>query len=329
MQIYRAFLCAALAFGFYGLAVAQATNSDASINAWLTRAHEASRQRAYTGTFVVSAGSKTASAKIWHVCDGTQQMERVEPLSGPPRSTFRRNDQVITFYPDSKVALTETRDSLGTFPNVVAMTNNNIADAYQLKPQGTERLVGVDADIVQLVPKDKLRYGYRVWSETKSGLVVQLQTLDHEGRVLEQSAFSELQLDAPVSMTKLSNMMASTDGYRVAHQEVQKTTADAQGWVMRKLISGFSSVGCYLRPVASNAGNATQALQWMFSDGLATVSVFMEPFDSRKNGREGTVDLGGATKSFARLVDGWWVTVVGEVPAATLGQFSQSLMRKK
>ena len=315
-----------------GAASADPTAGEGAINAWLMRAHGASRQRAYTGTFVVSAGAKTATAKIWHICDGSQQIERVEPLSGPPRSTFRRNDQVITFFPESKVAFTETRDSLGLFPNLLKSNDTHIGDFYQLKAMGSERVVGVDTDVVLLAPNDNLRYGYRVWSESKTGLVVQLQTLAADGHVVEQAAFSELQLDAPVSMAKLTHMMQATDGYRVEHQELQKTTADAQGWAMRKPVAGFQPVGCYLRPSAT-VGNGSQTspntFQWMFSDGLATVSLFVEPFDSRKHGREGAMDLGGATRTFARQVDGWWVTAVGEVPATTLSMFSQALTRKK
>lgn len=300
---------------------ADVTASDAALNTWLVRMHDASRQRAYTGTFVVSAGAKTASAKIWHVCDGSQQIERVEPLSGPPRSTFRRNDQVVTFFPETRVAFTESRDSLGLFPNLLKSSATPIGEYYRLKPVGSERVVGVDTDVVHLVPKDTARYGYRVWSEKRTGLVVQLQTLDADGRVLEQAAFSELQLDASVSMGKLTQMMNATEGYRIETSGAQKTTAQAQGWTLHREVAGFHTVGCFLR----NAG----AMQWTFSDGLAIVSLFVEPFDSRRHLREGATDFGGATRTFARHFDGWWVTAVGEVPASTLNIFAQALERVK
>jgi sigma-E factor negative regulatory protein RseB len=86
-----------------------------SVNEWLMRIHDASRKRAYTGTFVVSVGADMASARIWHVCDGEQQMERVESLTGAPRSTFRHNNHVVTFFPDTKVARSGAR-GLGNFP---------------------------------------------------------------------------------------------------------------------------------------------------------------------------------------------------------------------
>ncbi|UUZ63087.1 hypothetical protein LP417_25655 [Polaromonas sp. P1-6] len=185
-----------------------------SINDWLMRMHEASKKRAYIGTFVVSSGGAMSSAKIWHVCEGNQQVERVETLTGAPRSIFRHNDQVVTFMPDHKVVRSEKRESLGLFPELLQSTDSRIADFYKVRQEGAERVAGVEADIVVLHPKDNMRFGYRVWTEQKKGLVVKLQTLDTDGKVLEQAAFSELQLDAPVKMDKLIQMMGKVEGYR-------------------------------------------------------------------------------------------------------------------
>ena len=175
--------------------------ADRSTVEWLMRLHEAPRKRAYTGTLVVSndAGAMS-SARVWHVCDGEQQMERVETLTGPPRSTFRHDDDVVVFSSDSRVARVEKRESLGPFPNFLKASESAIPEFYSVRQIGRERVAGVDADIVQFVPRDKLRFGYRIWSEKNTGLVVKLQTLDPAGRVLEQAAFSELQLDVPVKM---------------------------------------------------------------------------------------------------------------------------------
>ncbi len=328
LRWFTAGLCALLLFGLPQGAIAE----DAPLNAWLMRLHEASRHRTYTGTFVVSAAGQMASARIWHVCDGEQQVERVESLSGTPRATFRRNDEVMTFFPEAKVAISESRDSLGLFPSLLKSNAADIGENYLMRPLGNERIAGLDAEVVQLQPKDALRYGYRVWSEKRSGLVVQLQTLDAEGRVLEQAAFSELQLDAPVNKAKLTQMMAATEGYRVERRDLQKTTAKAQGWAMAKPVPGFKPMGCYTRPVALLAGapgRMEQTMQWMFSDGLATVSLFVEAFDTRRHMRAGASELGGATRTHTRRLDAWWITAVGEAPALTLSLFVQGLERKK
>jgi len=314
---------------FHGNAFAQPVGADLTLNAWLNRVHQAARQSVYTGTFVVSSGNNMASARIWHVCDGTQQLERVESLSGTPRAIFRRNDQVVTFFPQSRVAVAEVRESLGIFPNLLKSTDSSIGDYYRLKLLGVERIAGFDADVFELTPNDRLRYGYRVWSEKKTGLIVQLQTLDVNSKVLEQAAFSELQLDAPVNVGKLSRS-GSTDGYRVLRPDLQKTTADAQGWGLQRTVDGFRAMGCYQRPgAATGPNNGQNTMQWVFSDGVATVSLFVETYDSRRHAREGVTDMGGATHTLTRRIDSWWATAIGEVPVETLNAFAQALERKK
>lgn len=314
-----------------GPAMAQTVGPDISLNAWLIRVHQAARQSVYTGTFVVSAGGNMASARIWHVCDGTQQLERVETLSGTPRAIFRRNDQVVTFFPQSRIAVTEVRDSLGLFPNLLKSSDSSIGDFYRLKTLGVERIAGFEADVFQLAPTDEWRYGYRVWSEKKTGLIIQLQTLDRLGKVLEQAAFSELQLDAPVNVAKLVRL-GDTAGYRVLRPDLQKTTADAQGWRLNKEVDGFKPMGCYQRPdvaLATPTGNGGNTMQWVFSDGVATVSLFVEAYDGRRHLREGATDMGGATHTLTRRINAWWATVVGEVPTNTLNAFAQALERHK
>ena len=304
-----------------------------SLNDWLMRMHQASFNRSYIGTFVVSAGGNMSSAKIWHVCEGTQQVERVETLTGAPRSIFRHNDQVTTFMPDHKVARSEKRESLGLFPQLFESADSRIADFYKFRQEGFERVAGVDADIIALVPRDRLRFGYRVWSERKNGLIVKLQTLDGDGKLLEEAAFSELQLDAPVSMNQLIQMMGRLQGYRLDKPVLVKTTAATEGWALKTPVAGFNAVSCYRRPVsAASSGEKTAvgegSLQWIFSDGLASVSIFVEPFDRQRHVRQAALSL-GATQTLTRQVDAHWVTLVGEVPIATLQLFAGGLERKK
>lgn len=137
---------------------------------WLRRMHQAARQTSYVGTFVVSAATgDLSSARIWHACEGDLQIERVEALSGPPRSTFRRNDLVLTFLPELGVIRSERRDNVEVFPNLLGASESSIASLYGVRLLGKGRVAGIDADVVQIVPRDDLRFGYRVWSERRSG----------------------------------------------------------------------------------------------------------------------------------------------------------------
>jgi len=324
----------ALASGAFTLMITQALAAPAlpdprpserhelSISEWLARMQDASLKRSYMGTFVVSSSNGgMASARIWHACDGQRQVERIDTLSGEKRSTFRRDDEVLTFLPESKTVRSERREALGLFPELARPGDSAIPEFYTARRVGSDRVAGFDADIVQVLPKDGLRFGYRIWSEKKSGLVVKLQTLDDQGHVLEQAAFSELQLDAPVRMERLAHMMAVPEGWRVEKTDAVKTTAAAEGWALRQPVAGFKSMSTYKR-------RAEGVLQWIFSDGLASVSLFVEDFDRERHLREG-VFASGATHTLTRRVQDSWVTAVGEVPPATLRAFSLSLERRK
>nr|WP_302175741.1 MucB/RseB C-terminal domain-containing protein [uncultured Hydrogenophaga sp.] len=299
-----------------------------TINEWLTRMHEASRMRAYTGTLVVTAGTSMSASKIWHVCDGTRQMERVDTLTGEPRTTLRRDNEVITLIPESRTAVVEKRESLGLFPDLLRTPDNLIPGFYSVREMGHQRIAGHLADMVEILPKDDLRFGYRIWSEQGSGLVVKLQTLGPQGSVLEQVAFTELQMDAPVSMDKLAATMKDTRGYEVVRPTLRKTTPEAQGWRLKEPVPGFASMSCHVREPDS-AGKASPAsMQWVFSDGLASVSLFVEPFDPRQHGQERAAAM-GATQSVSRRIGEYWVTALGEVPRATLKRFTRSLERAR
>ena len=296
-------------------------SQERSIGEWLVRMHEASRHN-YVGTFVVSSNSGAmSSARIWHACDGELQVERVESLTGARRSTFRRNDEIVTFLPESKVARTERRESIGIFTDLVKGAESSIPEFYESRRTGDDRVAGFDADVVQLTPKDNLRFGYRIWSEKKTGLVVKTQTVDAMGAVLEQAAFSELQLDAPVRIEKLAQMMAVPEGWRVEKSQATRTTPEAEGWALRSQVAGFKPKSCYKRP-------AEGVLQWIFSDGLASVSLFIETYDRRRHGQE-SLFAGGATHTLTQRIQDWWLTAVGEVPPQTLKAFAQSLERRK
>lgn len=303
-----------------------------SVAEWLVRLQQASRIPAYSGTFVVSSSSGAlSSARIWHVCEGDTQIERVESLSGVPRLTYRQNESVVTFFPQARVVRNERRESSGVFPSLLNSGDEfETADYYSARQLGHGRVAGFDADIVLLTPRDAMRFGYRIWSEKRTGLVVKTQTLDANGQVLEQAAFSELQLDAPMKFEKLKQMMGSTEGYRIEKSSKIKTTADAEGWKMRAPVPGFSPLSCYRQPPSASS----KMVQWIFSDGLATVSLFMEPFNAERHAREGQGAMGATHTLTRRIVEKdksgeWWITAVGEVPVQTLKAFADNLERKK
>jgi sigma-E factor negative regulatory protein RseB len=146
--------------------------------------------------------------------------------------------------------------------------------------------------------------------------------------VVEQSAFSELQLDAPVKARALAQMMANTAGYRIEKSAFERTTAQDEGWILKTPVAGFRPLSFYRRPAGDEKGAQQRTIQWAFSDGLASVSLFIERYDAERAPRDGVLTIGATNAIRRRLPEpasDWWLTAVGEVPQQTLDAFAQSL----
>lgn len=303
------------------------------VNSWIARLHKASSSHSYTGTLVVlSSSGAMSSSRIAHVCSGEQELERVETLTGVPRITYRLNNEVRTFWPQSHQMRREPYAPAGALGPWVSSPRTGVADFYSAEYLGAERVAGFAADVVWFKPRDAWRFGYRIWSEHKSGMVLKMQTLRADGDVLEQVAFSALELDAPMSMAPLQQGMQATAGYAVHDVQRIETVPVQHGWVLGAPVPGFALVGCYMQHMrAADTGApaahaptppepAPDTLQCIYSDGLATVSLFLEARVSQRVARRSAM---GATHMLSQRVGAQgWLTAVGEVPLATLVLFA-------
>jgi sigma-E factor negative regulatory protein RseB len=123
--------------------------------------------------------------------------------------------------------------------------------------------------------------------------------------------------------------MGRVDGYRVEQPVLVKTTAGAEGWLLKAPVAGFKPMSCYKRPAAATASASSEdPLQWIFSDGLASVSLFVEPFGLQRQDKESSMSI-GATQTMTRQLGSYWVTVMGEVPMTTLRLFANGIEHKK
>lgn len=292
---------------------------------WLVRMQEASRSRNYTGTVVeLHASGAMAVSRVWHAVRDGQQFERIDALDGAASTVYRYDGVVRTFMHQSRTVRTERRDLLQAPPGP---PGDLFVPPYTAHLLGQERVAGMDADVVWFEPRDALRFGYRFWSERASGLVLRVQTLAPGGRVLEQTAFSAVQLDAGAEAERGARKGFDLAGYQDRSVRMRATTASEQGWGLREPVDGFVPVGCYLHvPVSSGPGD--ERLQCFFSDGLVTVSLFIERQASRHNAVAVVQRARGAAHVLIKqLNDGFWLTAVGEVPPATLALFADRLVR--
>lgn len=300
------------------------------VRAWLLRIHEAASRRNFQGTFVVSGGGVVSSARIAHFCQGPNQFERSETLDGQARQVYRHNDVVTTLWPVAKVAVVEQRDLLARFPALLQAGDDHIADFYDVSPQDAERIAGREANVLAVRPRDAFRFGYRLWADRESGLLLRADVIGEHLEVLESSAFSDVAIGVKPQPESVLQAMKKLAGYRVVRPVLMPTRLEAEGWTMRESVPGFRQVSCVRRRMEDSAAgdrpDRPQVLQTIFSDGLTHVSVFIEPFDPQRHTRPMQAAV-GPTWTLMQRQGPWWVTIVGDVPPATLRVFAKGLER--
>jgi len=307
-----------------GLAcAAQAAPSDPL--AWLQRASQAARQASYEGTYVHTNGDRTSTIRITHVNSGAEEHERVEPLDAATHEIVRRNDEMFCRFPDAKTVRLDPRITARFFPAIVAQPAETIAASYDVKLGKTERVLGFECQWIRLEPRDALRYAQRLCSEVGTGLILRSKTMNEQGQVIEQYTFTDLKLGAQVARTDLKSIFRARNRQWLTDGQPRDEVASAQtGWALSKPPSGFHKVTELKRTLP---GRAQPVSQLVFSDGLATLSVFVEPNTAPARSAEASSE-DGTTTFYVRPLGDHLVTVLGEVPLATAREVARSVARR-
>lgn len=297
--------------------------------AWLTRIHAAARSGNYQGTLVYSSGGQLSSSRVWHFSVGEQSYERLEALDGRQQRITRHNDIVHTFWPQTKVAVVEKRETLAAWATTPQRVDPQALDQYELRREGSSRVAGRDAAVLLLEPRDALRYAQRLWADQITGLMLRADVMTGSSRsgraVLESTAFSEVEIDVKPQPDLVMQHMRKLDGYQQVRPQQRRTTLEAEGWALPKPVQGFRLAGSMRRGMQTT-GDDEAVLQAVFTDGLTHVSVFLEPFNAQRHQAEVQAQQGATSTLMARRGD-HWVTAVGDVPAATLKLFSLAFER--
>ncbi|HYD78437.1 MAG TPA: MucB/RseB C-terminal domain-containing protein [Paucimonas sp.] len=304
----------------------QADKRDAQ--GWLRTLQSAAQKLSYSGTFIYQQGSQVRTSRITHVVDGRNELEKLEILDGKPREYIRSNEEIVYYIPELRTLLVEKRVAQDVFPGILAANPGDLATYYTMRKAETGRVAGFDCQAIVLEPKDRLRYGYKLWAEKNSGLLLRAQTLDDGNDVVEQIAFTQIAI-GNIDRGRAKPTFVNTNGWRV---ENPTTTLSApSGWNVKTLPPGFKKIGEVKRVVSDTSttgasANAQagrrEATQLVFSDGLAAISVFIEPGAHSKT--EGSMRQGAMNIVGKRHGD-FWLTIVGEVPLAAIKQVANSI----
>ena len=292
--------------------------------AWLRKIATASRQLNYTGTFVYQHGRHMESSRIVHMSDAGGEHEKLETLDGPPREIIRTNENVTCYVPDSKTVIIEKRTSRN-FPALIPERLGVITDNYVVAKGGQDRVAGYDCQVISLEPKDNLRYGHKYCVELASGLALRSRTFNEKGDMVDMFVFNQLMIGSGVTRELLKSRYAGeSKTWHTDRAALDLREAPIDGrWDSKSPLAGFRKLTEMKRSIP---GRAALVSHIVYSDGIAAVSVFLEPMPQAPPAVGATYQ--GAVNMYVKSSADQMVTVVGEAPAHTVKQIAESFAAK-
>ncbi len=294
--------------------------------AWLERMHAATRKLSYTGTFVYRSGDQAETLRIIHAAGRHGVQERLETLDGQPREVVRSGDEVKCYLPNSKTLRIDRQTDHTVFPASLPVKLQDIGEHYEVIKGGIERIAGYDCQAIVLEPRDKLRYGHRLWADTDSGMLLKSQTLNDNNEVIEQFAFTQITIGRKIDLAQLrSKFLAKSRTWRVENSGAVAASLVASGWTIRPELPGFRK----MTEMKRTQGGSSEVGHVVYSDGLAALSVFIEPAANKTSMPPPGPSRQGAINIYSRKVADHLVTVVGEAPAESVKKLAESVEYRK
>jgi sigma-E factor negative regulatory protein RseB len=317
-------------FGWLALAMVVATAVAAEEpTQWLQRMNQALTTRNYDGTFSHWHGGKVEMLRIIHRVQDGAVAERLVSLDGSGREFIRSGPELVCYLPDKKTVLVERRPAdeslLGGFPAV----NPQTASFYDIQEVARTRLNRRDTHLITVTPRDEFRYGYRLWIDESTGMPLKTQLCDGRGRVIEQIVFASLTLASRIPDAAFKPEV-STQGFQWLRNESTPAKEPPENaslvWNALKLPPGFKMAA---RSAQVLPGSTDPVSHLVFSDGMASVSVFVEVETKTRETADGQTVTEesarmGSSSVYSTVMGGRKVTAVGEVPPATVRSIAAS-----
>jgi len=323
-------LLASTTLGFAGTTLGatisvQTTNAEALWQA-LQKTAMAAHALSYQGIFVYQTGQQTKSVQITHLFNGKGEFARNMVLDGSPREVFSQGNDLVIFNPKNEKIVIEKRRGQNMFPAILPTNLDAVKESYTLRVGEFERVAGRQAQMYFLEPKDNLRYSYRLWIDTEYGLLLKSMTFNSHNEIMDSIAFNQIGLLNTLDLDWFQPKIDNKKNYVMENEAT--TIVDnrvSTAWAIKELPAGYRKVDQMIRMVH---GKSLPVTQMVFSDGLASVSLFIEPVTKNIKPRTGHKIVGN-TSFYAQVTDGYQITVVGEVPEAAVAQIANAVVFKK
>ena len=311
----RAMVCLCCALAAFRLA------ADEGVTAMLEAMHDATRHLNYDGVFVYQRGTQLDTMRLVHMFDGEQERERLSSLSGPAREVIRDGSVVTCLFADDQAAVVEKnppRDLVGLgFPGL----SPNLLENYRFEADGTDRVAGRPTRVVAVVPQRADRYGYRLWIDEATKLLLKSVIVGSAGQVLEQVQFTRIDMLERYAPELLIPEITGSGFTWRTEQGGEPEQARSSGWQVAWVPPGFAMQEHKMQNMATSTMPVDHLV---YSDGLAMVSVFIEALVEDDTPLRG-FSARGAVNAFSRVAQDHQITVVGELPLPTVQQIAASV----
>ncbi len=284
----------------------------------LNEMSEAGRSLNYDGVFIHCHDERIDTMRIIHKADKNAVYERLVSLTGEAREVIRSRGKVKYYFPEKKSVLVEKSRVEELISTYLPRPTQPISDFYNFEIVGQDRIAGRDAWIVNISPKDKYRYGYQVWVDKQSKLLLKSELKNQPGVILEQIIFTRLDVLDDIDGSLLKSSFA-TEGYTL-HDNLKPVPISSKSG-MKRWRTTWKPAGFMMSKYGRQAMGAGASLveQLVYTDGLAVVSIFVEKVQGRHLEEPDTnISRVGSVNAYAFYIDDHRVTVIGEVPGETV-----------
>jgi sigma-E factor negative regulatory protein RseB len=296
---------------------------------WLDLMNRSFVETSYDGTFSYFSGDELSTLRVVHTISNGVQRERLVHLNGAPREIVRIGDAVeCIMQPGDEILALESSIPSGPFARAFSRAFEDLSNHYTLSLHGTDRVADRSAIRLAVMPRDVQRYGFRLWLDEDTGLLLRSELVDIEGTKLEIFQFATLKVGGPITEQDLTPQ-SGPESVR-SHMSLEPSAPQAQpravNWHAEWLPDGFTMASSDIRRTPSTSKPVATL---MYSDGLAAFSVFIE--DMPEAGFSNLVSRVGATVAVSEIVTHGpgntrhLVTVVGEIPTPTAQRIAQSI----
>ncbi|TXI18746.1 MAG: transcriptional regulator [Nitrosomonas sp.] len=315
------------AFGFKAAVAQDFPPSSESALAWLKKIADAPHQLNYSGTFVYYADGHIEASNVIHKIDQLGEHEKIEVLDGTPRIVFRNNDEMKCYLPDTKKIYNEKRWFRKFFPNLLPQSSNSVNDNYYVKELKRERVASHESQVLLLMPRDLFRYGQQFWVDTQTGLLLKAAVVNGDN-IIEQFAFVQLDINNEIHSDLLKpDLSLQAQNWQVIDLVSSVLKEGELKWQIRSLPSGFKKLIEMRRNLIDKS---TLIDHIALSDGVATVSIFIEPLVKDAPAPvPGFFTSRGAINIYVRILGDNKITAVGEVPLKTIKLIGDSVFKQE